>query len=36
VTDANGRVSADLRPGRFTARGSKAGYVGASAHVRSS
>jgi hypothetical protein len=35
VTGANGRVSVDLRPGRFTARASKTGYVGASARLRS-
>jgi hypothetical protein len=35
VTAANGRVSADLRPGLFTARASKPGYVGAAARVRS-
>jgi hypothetical protein len=34
-TGASGRVSVDLRPGRFTARASKAGYVGAAARVRS-
>ena len=34
-TAANGRASVDLGRGRFTARASKAGYVGAAARVRS-
>jgi len=34
-TGANGRVSVDLPRGRYTARASKPGYVGAQARVRS-
>lgn len=34
VTSAAGSASADLRPGRYTAKASRAGYVGASLRVR--
>ena len=34
TTDANGRATADLKPGRHTATASKRGYVNATAQVR--
>jgi uncharacterized membrane protein len=34
TTNANGRATADLRPGRYTATASKRGYVNATTRVR--
>jgi hypothetical protein len=34
TTNASGRATADLKPGRYTARATKSGYVGAKARVR--